>query len=706
MKIKNILIAVVLVALVSLTGCLRIDEKEEYDFSNISFDSVAYIYDGEEHELLIEGELPIECNVVYNNNVGTEMGVYKATATIVETASDKTLKVYPAVMVIDNPQNADFEAFMDELFIALFEGSQMSINFYFNNPENYGLEHYEAKLPYYDSEYNKEENDQALQEILDELQAFEYDKLSFEEQDTYRIVEAYFDYSLSISENMEYMTNDYFGTYLGYISNVPLNLAEYKFRNEQDIKDFIGYLNDAPSAFRSYYEFSAKQAELGFGLADYVIDNTISTCEKFVELGEDNYLIGIFNDKIDAIEFELVDNEVAAYKAEAKTAILGSFTEAYQYVVDNLGNLKGNVTDEGGLAKYGDEGKKYYEIMMNDTLGINATGEEMIAYIDQKLVECMADIMVVVSKYQNLSYDDMEIFYNAAIYGTPLFTDMEYQEIIEFYREVSKTIVPELSVMPEITVKLVPESLKDSFSPAAYFISPIDETRFESIYLNPKYLTDHNYIFTTLAHEGYPGHLYQNVYSKSLDINDVRYAIQCSGYDEGWATYVENKAYYLAPNYNSLPLQLAVAYVELNGYYNSLLETRLDLGIHYEGWSLEEMTSWLNDELEITGTPDAYVGDELLSMYQQLVEIPTNPSMYNYSYSIFNDLHEFAENVLGDHFEEVEFNKVLLDAGSVPLDMMIENVVEYLEIKSFLIDPTSEYAEIDLAEEGIFTWFN
>lgn len=704
MKIKNILIAVVLVALVSLTGCLRIDEKKEYDFSGLSFDSEAYVYDGEEHEIVLDGKLPVGWEVTYDNNKAVEMGVYKATATITDVLTEEAIKVFPAVLIIDNPENSDFETFMDELLVAVFEEDQMSVNFFFNNPENYGLGHYEPELPKYSNEGTWEEGIQELQDILDELHGYNYDQLSFEEQDTYKIVEEYFDYLISITENMNYMTNGYLGSYLGYQSNLPLNLAEYKFRNEQDIKDFIAFLNDSPAAFQSYYEFTAEQAERGYGMPDFVIDNVLSQCQSFVELGEDNYLIGIFNDKIDEVEFDLDANVVAAYKDEAKTAIVGAFTEGYQYILDNLNNLRGKATNLGGLANFGEEGKSYYEIMMNDTLGIHATGEEMIAYIDQKMVECDKRISSILTRYRSLSSSDANIFFQAAINDTPLFSDMEIDELVEYYREVAKTIVPEIEEMPNISIKLVPESLKDNFSPAAYFISAIDETKNESIYLNPAYLEDYNYIFTTLAHEGYPGHLYQNVYAKGLDINDIRRAFKCSGYSEGWATYVEMKSYFFATNYTSTPLQLALEYTIENGNYNGLLNCRIDLGIHYEGWTIDEMCAWLNDELGVTGTADAYKADDLIDMYNQLVEIPSNMNKYNYSYSIFYDLHELAETILGENFDEIEFNTVLLDDGAIPLDMMIENVVEYLEIKSFLLDPTSEYVEINLAEEGIFTW--
>ncbi len=53
-------------------------------------------------------------------------------------------------------------------------------------------------------------------------------------------------------------------------------------------------------------------------------------------------------------------------------------------------------------------------------------------------------------------------------------------------------------------------------------------------------------LYTTLAHEGYPGHLYQTILSGSTTLGSVRNLLNFGGYIEGWATYVEMYAYGLS----------------------------------------------------------------------------------------------------------------------------------------------------------------
>ena len=97
---------------------------------------------------------------------------------------------------------------------------------------------------------------------------------------------------------MGYMSNGYLGSYLGYQANLPLDLAEYKFRNEQDIIDFLEYMEFSLPSFQSYYQFSVKQNEYGYGLSDTAIDNVVSQCEKFVAEQENHYLIEIFKERL------------------------------------------------------------------------------------------------------------------------------------------------------------------------------------------------------------------------------------------------------------------------------------------------------------------------------------------------------------------------------------------------------------------------
>ena len=59
-------------------------------------------------------------------------------------------------------------------------------------------------------------------------------------------------------------------------------------------------------------------------------------------------------------------------------------------------------------------------------------------------------------------------------------------------------------------------------SPAFYMIPALDDTEENVIYVNQAQMGNKLTLYTTLAHEGYPGHLYQTVYYASTKPDPLR----------------------------------------------------------------------------------------------------------------------------------------------------------------------------------------
>ena len=74
--------------------------------------------------------------------------------------------------------------------------------------------------------------------------------------------------------------------------------------------------------------------------------------------------------------------------------------------------------------------------------------------------------------------------------------------------------------------------MEEYLSPAFYMVPAIDSTKNNVIYINQGHMPDDISLFTTLAHEGYPGHLYQTV-SVSYTHLDV-YKRQAYAYTHGF----------------------------------------------------------------------------------------------------------------------------------------------------------------------------
>ena len=578
--------------------------------------------------------------------------------------------------IVQQPKE-NFETFTQSVFETLIGKDEFTSNFLFKNPENFGLERYEPSLP-------TPGKTQAMGILiinlyLGQIKGFNYEELNEDQQITYDIIVDLLDNINSKTPEMSYLSNNYLGSYLGYQAQLPILLTEYHFKDKLDVDNYFKYLDLIPSTFKTYVDFEIEKADNGYGMPDFVIDKVVSQCENFISLvgANEHFMITVVNDKIDELEF-LTFEEKEEYKKINAEKVNGPLIEGYTYVKDNLPLLKGRATNNMGLAHYVKEdgttiGKNYYEIAFQKAVGYDVTIPEAKQYIESKLeyYESQKEHFRNIIKDNPNFMDDVE---------NVKFMSNTPEEQLNLYQTIIYSHFPQLNLANEldVQVKYVHESMENNFSPAAYVTSPIDELNKESIFLNNKsimkeiiddegnktYDYDYNYLFTTLSHEGFPGHLYQNVYFKNKDVNIIRKVLKCSGYVEGWATYVENYMYNFLEGYD----QNIIDYYLFDEGYQAAIYSRLDMGIHYDGWTLEETHEYLSKYYNITI-------EQTKDTYQRLIEVPNNCQYYYFTFFKFQDMYNKVSSALGENFDPVEYHGRILDLGPAPMRFVEQRVL-------------------------------
>ena len=222
-------------------------------------------------------------------------------------------------------------------------------------------------------------------------------------------------------------------------------------------------------------------------------------------------------------------------------------------------------------------------------------------------------------------------------------------------------------------VKTVDDSLKDFLSPAFYLTPPMDTGTPNVIYINPAASYQGLELFTTLAHEGFPGHLYQTVSFAGNNPSDIRYLVTSSGYVEGWATYVESYGYEYAASLMNDPdsAKNAVRLAWLNRSMNLCIYSLLDVGIHYHGWTPAQAARFL----KLFGIRDAAVTAEI---YRYITETPANYLKYYVGYLNFLDLKEEQQSLLGENFDLKSFHQKILEIGPVQFPVLRKYMNEKL----------------------------
>ena len=650
--------------------------KSKYD---IKFNSKEVIADGNEHKVELEGTLPEGLTVEYQNNKGTVDGTYYAVASIKDNTGAVVEEHY-AVLKIENPENEEFQKYLDEFFVSYLEEDQLSVNIFCEDPSKFGLAHYEAEWYTYETIGDDEiEHDLNLfKDMLVELEEFKDAELNDLQESAYKTVEAFLNYyvdyySIEDSFFSQILYVDQFG---GYVADFGTYMEAYSLRSELEVQDIVKYIESTKEAFPSYLEFLKDKTERGYALSDFTISEMRKYLSEILDSKDNYYLADILCEKIDGLSF-LTQEQKDSYKEQVNTGMKECFMYGVQELYDGLKQYSGklNPEDEGYYASY-ENGRELYLMELENLLGIEIDPEAYIKEVEKAVNNTVKEVIntqtVLINKYYISSWEQLEgiIAKNVIYDGTP-------EEMLVYLKEFAKTIVPELKSSPEITVKEMDEaSAKVSNAVAYYMKSALDNTASEYITLNPIKLGDStkNDVLSTLAHEGYPGHLYAYVYSKELGLSNLATVMTSTAHGEGWATYVSIKLFeYAMESSTNDQFKEVMKYLRANELSSFLLETRIDAGIHLEGWTIEDVATYM-DGL-------GYSSDSAKEIYNLMIEMPSQYAAYGYGKLVFNNLHQEAKSYLGYHYNEVEFNAMLLSKGWTNLGILQDTYEEYMTAK-------------------------
>ena len=544
----------------------------------------------------------------------------------------------------------EFDQFTEDLFLENVDSDTISLHYVLADPAALGI----TDVPITFGEMSAASYQEAVQSIKDsraKLSTFSYELLRGDQQLTYDILMSYLTTELA-SEKYELYAES-LGPTTGIQAQLPVLLAEYTFYTVNDIDVYLKLLEKLPDYFSSILDFEKRKSEAGLFFSDETADGVIESCDNFIEDPENNYLIEVFNDKIDE-RSDLTDEQKADYKAQNQERIEKFVIPAYRLLSEGLQALKGTGTNDKGLAGLPD-GANYYACLAASDTGSSWTPEEMIKRLTARMAQDMMGISTIIQTDK-----DWMTKFDSFQFGLTEPTD-----ILEDLQKKITADFPELAGT-SYKVNYVHESLEKNMSPAFYLTPPIDVDTENAIYINRASGSDN--LYTTLAHEGYPGHLYQNVYFDRTEPCHLRHLLNFVGYSEGWATYVENLAYGFNTNADASAIQLQ----QLNNSLSLELSALADLYVNYKGYSLEELQTFLAG----FGYDDAATAK---SIFDYVVAEPGAYLPYVIGWLEIEDLKSSAQTALGDRFKLKEFHRFLLDIGPAPFDVIEKYMNEWLE---------------------------
>ena len=543
----------------------------------------------------------------------------------------------------DNSDQEKFQRYTISFFKENASANEITMHYLLENPEKYGLK--KSK-----SLYGKMKKEDVLNEknkISDEikkLKKFRKKELTRKQQNTYEVLMDY------LSRQEKLAMYPYYERVLGKSSGqqvqILLTLSEYRLKNEQNIKSYFKLLRGLNAYFDSLIEYSKEQVKRNLFISDESLEETLKQI-KSVTTQKDNMLAATFNLRISEVKGINAATK-KQYCRENKKIVKMEVIPAYERLYSHLQALKGNGKNKNGLYYY-KNGKDYYEALVAQKTGSAKTVEEMIEISDQTIEKCLRKLIKLQKKYPNIinryrkSKKNIKIVQNSQKVLNKL-----RQKMVKYYPKAPKV---------SCKIKYVHKTMEEYTSPAFYMVPAVDSYKENVIYINKSQTAE---LYPTLAHEGYPGHLYQNVYYAAKGDDPVRYLLDYPGYSEGYATYVEGFSYSMmdAEGYGDIYQQMNMEMYE----YNLALCSRVDFGVHYEGWKKKDVRAYLR-----SFGMEKSQADEL---FQMIIENPANYLSYYIGYQEFHELLTDYKKMAGNKYSLKAYHTEILDAGPCSFDIL------------------------------------
>lgn len=540
-------------------------------------------------------------------------------------------------------EDTRFEKFTRNLFMEEVSSNTLNLHYTLAYPEKYGIKEYPIRLGSMDTDRLRE-GYVSVENYKKSLEQFDYTKLSRDNRMTYDILNLEFATQLSIKDH--YMLQEPLSPSLGIQSQLPVLLAEYTFRTSDDIRDYFSLLASITDYFDEIMDFEKEKAKEGLFMSDETVDRIVEQCSAFAGQLSSNYLTAMFQEKIEGFVSRgaLTKKQGTSYIEMQKKLMEKRVIPAYQTLCRELTQLKGSGANTGGLSEL-PGGTTYYRYLIR-----SGTGDyRSIKEIEQRLyTQLFADY----KEMQSLLASDPDLL--TQVTSLPEQGENTPAQMLDYLNQAMKKDFPDNGT-PSYKVKYVHSSMEDFSSPAFYLTPPTDTLSPNIIYINRQSQVTEAELFTTLAHEGFPGHLYQTLYFGGTKPDDIRHLLSFGGYVEGWATYVESISYNYGADFLNLDSKV-MRLLWLNRSVSLCLYSLLDIGIHDHAWDLSTVTKTLKS-FGISSD------DTCREIFQYIIETPGNYLKYYLGYLNFMDLKEKAEKAAGKTFSLKEFHQHILELG-------------------------------------------
>lgn len=567
-------------------------------------------------------------------------------------------------------QQAEFDRFLDALFLNELESDPLSLHFMIKDASAYNVQVTAPVLAPYTPVAEEERREQLLEQKT-ALTAFSFEKLTTEQQQICECLLFLLDNSIAMADYAD-LSNP-LSPQSGIQQQLPFLLSEYRFDSREDMEDYLVLLDSVYAYFESLCAVMQKRFSQNT-LPAVAIQNAAQQCLSFLcTPPEENILLISFSERLSGLEY-LDEVEAAIYEMKNRYRVETEILPAYQLLYETLSthtpspaapNSPGQsaptaaptVPDSLGLSAY-QGGQEYYSLLAQRASSSDLTVPEMKALLEQYYNAALTHMKSLAKKNPDLPQQAL-----AGVFpdGTSLYSsiaDDSSADTLRFLQQNSLELLPALGKAGDlhVTLKTTSPCLQQMSAPAMYLLAPLDAYLEHTVYLNPAYSGSNSY--TTIAHETFPGHLTARVCFLSGTPHPVRALTDFIGWDEGWASLAELYALGFLAQPASAPSADVLEFLCSYEIASLCLYGLSDIGIHYDGWSRQDTINfWIERGV------DEESADKL---WQLVVSEPAYYLPYSMGLVQMLELRKLANSAMGESYTESAFCSALLSLGPMP----------------------------------------
>ncbi|RLA05531.1 MAG: DUF885 domain-containing protein [Gammaproteobacteria bacterium] len=504
--------------------------------------------------------------------------------------------------------------------------------------------------------------------ILEQLDGIDYQKLDDLAQINYRIFREQVEDSLASFDFGSYQIP--FNSDSSFFSSFARISFQVPFNNQQDYQNYLKILGSWPKYVEQQIAHMKVGLKRGMTQPKELLDNTVSSVTAFIT---DDPQKSTFFKPFQRFPKTFTEQQTKQLIEAAKTTINESITPSYQKLAHFIENeYIPNARTSLGATDL-PNGSEYYQQRVNHFTTLDLGVDEIHQLGLNEVSRIRAEMQEVID---NLEFEGSFKDFIHFLRTDPQFYAKSAEDLLKQAAWIAKRMdakLPSLfNHLPRLPygVQAVPASIAPTYTTGRYVSAPTGSTEPGYYWVNTHALDKRPlYVLESLTlHEAVPGHHLQISLSNELDnLPLFRQYSYISAFGEGWGLYSEwlgiEAGFYQDPysNFGRLTYEMWRA-----------VRLVVDTGIHAKNWTRQQARDYLSSNTALS----------LHNVYTEIDRYITWPGQalsYKMGEIKIKQLRQKAEQVLGENFNVRDFHDAVLSQGSVPMDVLADQIQDYID---------------------------